>query len=214
MPQIGPDNKEHPVRYASRALQPPESKWTTREQELLAVIWACETFHRYLWGRKFFIQTDHANLQWLQAVSPQKSRLARWAMRLAKYDFELQHRSGKNNGNADALSRCPITSCAASTDTTSSVDVDNLIAVKTLAVFEASFAVEVDLSSNPNSQLSSSATEPESDDELDPDHLIALKPSLSEFRDEQRACPELHPIIECFLEPSSENSKKQGKFPG
>jgi hypothetical protein len=93
--QIGPDNKEHPVRYASRALQVPESKWTTREQELLAVIWACETFHRYLWGRKFLIQTDHANLQWLQAVSPQTSRLARWAMRLAEYDFELQHRSGK-----------------------------------------------------------------------------------------------------------------------
>ena len=82
MSQIGPDDKEHPVRYASRALQPPESKWTTREQELLAVIWACETSHRYLWGRKFFIQTDHANLQWLQAVSLQKSRLARWAMPL------------------------------------------------------------------------------------------------------------------------------------
>ena len=98
--QIGPDDKERPVRYASRALQAPESKWTTHEQELLAVIWACETFHRYVWGRKFVIQTDHANLQWLQAVSPQKSRLARWAMRLAEYDLELQHRSGKNNANA------------------------------------------------------------------------------------------------------------------
>ncbi|CAB4002757.1 Retrovirus-related Pol poly from transposon [Paramuricea clavata] len=94
--QIGPDNKEHPVRYPSRALQVPESKWTTREQELLALIWACETFHRYLWGRKFLIQTDHANLQWLQAVSPQKSRLARWAMRLAEYDFELQHHECKD----------------------------------------------------------------------------------------------------------------------
>ena len=143
-------------------------------------------------------------LQWLQAVSPQNSRLARWAIRLAEYDFELQHRSGKNNGNADDLSRCLITSCAASTESTSEstspLDVDNLIAVKTLADFEASFAVEVDLFSNPNCQLSSSATEPESDDELDPDHLIALKT--------------LHPIIECFLELSSENSKKQGKFPG
>ena len=120
-------------------------------------------------------------------------------MRLAEYDFELQHRSGKNNGNADALSRCPITSCAASTESTSPLDVDNLIAVKTLAFFEASFAVEVDLSSNPNSQLSSSATEPESDDELDPDHLLALKSSLSKFRDEQLTCLELHPIIACFL---------------
>ena len=34
-----------PMRYASRALQATESKWTTHEQELLAVIWAWETFH-------------------------------------------------------------------------------------------------------------------------------------------------------------------------
>ena len=95
-----------------------------------------------------FIQTDHANLQWLQAVSTQKRRLARWAMRLAEYDFELQHPSGKNNGNADALSRCPITSCAASTESTSPLDVDNLIAAHSLAVFKANFAVEVDLFSN------------------------------------------------------------------
>ena len=43
--QIDPDGKECPVRYASRTLLPLESKWTTREQELIAVIWACETFH-------------------------------------------------------------------------------------------------------------------------------------------------------------------------
>ena len=161
--QIGPDNKQHPVRYASRALQPPESKWTTGEQELLAVIWACETFH-HLWGCKFFIQTDHANQKWLQALSPQKSCFARWAIRLSEYD--LQHWSGKNNGNADALSRCPITSCVASTQSTSPLDVDNLMAVKTLAVLEGSLAVEVDLFSNPNSQPSSSATAHESDDLL------------------------------------------------
>ena len=68
--QVSSDGKERPVRYASRTLQPMESKWTTREQELIAVIWACETFHRYIWGQYFTIQTDHANLQWLQSVSP------------------------------------------------------------------------------------------------------------------------------------------------
>ena len=106
--QIGPDGKEHPVRYASRTLQPLESKWTTREQELIAVIWACETFHRYIWGQHFTIQTDHANLQWLQSVSPQKGRLARWDIRLAEYEFDLQHKPGHANGNADAFSRCPM----------------------------------------------------------------------------------------------------------
>ena len=60
--QIGPDGKEHPVCYASRTLQPLESKWTTREQELIAVIFACETFHRYIWGQHFKIQTDRTNL--------------------------------------------------------------------------------------------------------------------------------------------------------
>ena len=75
--QIDPDGKECPVRYASRTLLPLESKWTTREQELIAVIWACETFHQYIWGQHFTIQTDHANLKWLQSVSPQKGRLAR-----------------------------------------------------------------------------------------------------------------------------------------
>ena len=105
--QIDNAGKERPVRYASRALQPLEAKWTTREQELMAVVWVCETFHRYLWGKKFIIQTDHANLQWLQSISPQKPRLSRWALRLTEYEFDLQHRPGKSNTNADALSRNP-----------------------------------------------------------------------------------------------------------
>ena len=105
--QIGPDNKEHPVRYASRALQLPESKWTTREQELLAIIWACETFHRYHWGRKFFIQSPNRPCKSTMASSrkPTKKSLGSLgnAPSRVRLKFELQHRSGKNNGNADAL---------------------------------------------------------------------------------------------------------------
>ncbi|XP_078372863.1 uncharacterized protein LOC144656514 [Oculina patagonica] len=32
-------------------------------------------------------------------------RLARWALLLQQHDFTIEHRSGKSNGNADALSR-------------------------------------------------------------------------------------------------------------
>ncbi|CAB3996054.1 Hypothetical predicted protein, partial [Paramuricea clavata] len=123
--------------------------------ELLAVIWACETFHRYLWGRKFLIQTNHANFQWLQAVSPQKSNLDRRAMRLAEYDFELQHRSGKNNANADALSRFPSVVLQPNLQ----ARVKSLMDLKTLVVLES--CLDVDLS-------------PEN--ELAQDDLIALKP--------------------------------------
>ena len=34
-----------------------------------------------------------------------KSKLMRWAMKLQEYNFTIQHRSGKANANADALSR-------------------------------------------------------------------------------------------------------------
>ena len=105
--QIGPDNKEHHLRYASRALQLPESKWTTREQELLAIIWACETFHRYLWGSKFFIQSPNRPCKSTMASSrkPTKKSLGSLgnAPSRVRLKFEMQHRSGKNNGNADAL---------------------------------------------------------------------------------------------------------------
>ena len=68
---------ERPIRYASRSLQALEAKWTTREQELLGVVWACEKWHDYLWGRPFRIQTDHANLRWLETSAPTKGRLSR-----------------------------------------------------------------------------------------------------------------------------------------
>ena len=32
----------------------------------------------------------------------------RWVARLASYNFQVKHRSGKSNGNADALSRYPV----------------------------------------------------------------------------------------------------------
>ena len=32
-------------------------------------------------------------------------RLARWALRLMEYSFQVEHRAGVNYGNADALSR-------------------------------------------------------------------------------------------------------------
>ena len=64
-------------------------------------------FRHYLVGRKFVIQTDHANLQWL--LQQKNGRLERWAMRLLEFDFLLQFKPGKANANADALSRHPWT---------------------------------------------------------------------------------------------------------
>ena len=41
-------------------------------------------------------------------------RLARWSLLLQQYDFEINHRAGKANANADALSRRAYGTCTLS----------------------------------------------------------------------------------------------------
>ena len=99
-------NREHVIAYASRALSSAEIKWDTREKEALAIVWGCEHYRPYLIGQSFIIETDHGSLKWLMNV--QKGRLARWGLRLAEFDFKIQHKPGKANGNADGISRMPL----------------------------------------------------------------------------------------------------------
>ena len=91
----------------SNAVSPTQQRWDTREQELYAVKWAVEQWRPYLLGRKFIIETDHANLKWLCSTAPHKAKMARWASLLAEYDFELHHRPGHTNTVPGALSRYP-----------------------------------------------------------------------------------------------------------
>ena len=56
------------VSFASRFLNPHESKYSTKELELLGVVWAVEHYKNYLYGSEFEIITDHKAL--LSALSP------------------------------------------------------------------------------------------------------------------------------------------------
>ncbi|TPX51269.1 hypothetical protein SeLEV6574_g00360 [Synchytrium endobioticum] len=100
--------RERVLAYASRKLTALELKWHTQEKEALAIVWACETFRHYLVGDEFVVESDHSSLQWLQSAT--KGRLARWALRLSEFDYQIRHKAGKKNANADALSRAPVNS--------------------------------------------------------------------------------------------------------
>ena len=96
-------NNERVIQFASRTLSKREMKWHTQEKEALAIVWAVECFRPYLQGTHFNVKTDHQSLQSLWKAD--KGRLARWALRLSEFEYTIKHKPGKENGNADALSR-------------------------------------------------------------------------------------------------------------
>lgn len=104
----GSTGVDHPIAYASRTLNDSEVNYSTTEKELLAIVWATKYFRPYLFGRKFKIITDHKPLQWLMNMKEPNSRLTRWRLKLAEYDYTIVYKKGKANTNADALSRIEI----------------------------------------------------------------------------------------------------------
>ena len=49
--------------------------------------------------------TDHEPLVWFQNSKNPCSRVSRWRLKLAEYDFDVVYKAGKMNVNADAISR-------------------------------------------------------------------------------------------------------------
>lgn len=103
--QKGSDKKEKVVAFGGRSLRPDERKWTVTEKECLAVVDGIKAYREYLSHQPFTVYTDHKALQWLNNMKDPSSRLGRWALRLQEYQYEIVHKKGKNNQNADALSR-------------------------------------------------------------------------------------------------------------
>ena len=91
-----------PIAFASLFLNNLESRYSTNELELLAVVWSLEHFKYYLYGTEFILQTDHQAL--LSALKENRgnktyqSRLTRWVDRLLPFHFAVEHVPGKNMG--------------------------------------------------------------------------------------------------------------------
>ena len=103
--QYGEKKSERPIHYASRQMSEAEKKYTTTEREALAVVYACKKFRHYLLGYKVIFHTDHNSLKDLVNKADLSGRVARWILLLQEFDYEVQFKSGKSNGNADYLSR-------------------------------------------------------------------------------------------------------------
>jgi len=63
--QCDEKGQDRPVAYLSCKLLPQVQQYATIKKECLAIKLATETFHTYLMGQNFIIQTDHRALEWL-----------------------------------------------------------------------------------------------------------------------------------------------------
>jgi hypothetical protein len=99
------DGVNHPVMYASRKLLPRETRYSTIERELLGIVWGIQKFQIYLYGKRFFLETDHQALTFLKTAHPDNHRLLRWGLILENYDFTIKYVKGSDNVVADYLSR-------------------------------------------------------------------------------------------------------------
>ena len=106
---------ERVVAYCSCALRPPHSDGIncTTKQEMLAAVATCMCiqFRSYLSGAKFTLRTDHKSLVWLHRFKHTEGMMARWLHALQQFQFSIVHRPGRDHGNADGLSRVPLSPC-------------------------------------------------------------------------------------------------------
>ncbi len=111
--QHTPDKDDNTiVAYASRGFSAVEQRYSQTEKEALAIVWAVEHFHLYLFGAPFSLITDHKPLEVIYGNPAAKpsARLERWVLRLQPYEFDIIYKPGNQNP-ADYLSRHPNLSC-------------------------------------------------------------------------------------------------------
>ena len=95
------------IAFASKVMTETEQRYANIERELLAVVYGCERFHTYVFGKKFIVETDHKLLEQIQKKSLANTppRLQRMMLRLQQYDVEIIYKPGKEMALPDMLSR-------------------------------------------------------------------------------------------------------------
>lgn len=123
------DGAERVIAYGSKTLNRAQRNYSTSDKECYAVVYACKANKHYLLGRPFIVFTDHIALKYLKTMKlgqDLSGRLARYQMFLQQFEYEIQYKKGKDNNDADALSRIPysIEECISGVGTINLIDID------------------------------------------------------------------------------------------
>ena len=122
------------ISYASRTLTDAEKNYNLHsgKLEFLALKWAItERFADYLRysPRKFDVFTDNNPLTYVLTSAKLNATGLRWVADLAEFDFTINYRPGKENVDADCLSRKPLELSELKKKCTESVEPSSVAAV-------------------------------------------------------------------------------------
>ena len=96
-----------PLAFMSKKMTAAEQNYGITEKEMLAIVQGIKQWRKYFEGtrRTATIITDHKNLEYFKNAKITNRRQARWALEMQDIPYQIQYRSGKENTQADALTR-------------------------------------------------------------------------------------------------------------
>lgn len=110
-PQLNEDREEEvekPVAYFSKKLNEAQKKKKAIYLECLAIKEAVKYWRHWLLGRSFKIFSDHKPLEKMNIKARTDEELGDLTYYLSQYDFQIIYNPGRNNLEADCLSRNPV----------------------------------------------------------------------------------------------------------
>lgn len=105
------EGKMRVIAYASRTLTAAEKNYHLHsgKLEFLALKWAvCEKFRDYLIGSSCTVYTDNNPLTYVLSTAKLNATGCRWVAELADFHLTIRYRLGRENVDADSLSRMPV----------------------------------------------------------------------------------------------------------